>query len=144
MAKLNKLSLLLTFLLLNGVITGCNSCKSEKEKLEQEERRLMQKIQQQVKPDHWEKIKENIQQTKGNKKEIEDSITYLESILEIIAKKKKNKSITNQEDNLLVDTINGLSAGSNDNNKNLELAENFLTNSLALAQNLKKQADLKK
>lgn len=38
MVRTNKIILLLTFLLVSGVMTGCASCKSEKEKLETEKK----------------------------------------------------------------------------------------------------------
>ena len=51
----NKVLLLLTFLLLNGIIVSCDSCKSEKEKLEQEEKALMGKLKKQISSEYWEK-----------------------------------------------------------------------------------------
>ncbi len=61
--QINKVLLLLTFLLLNSFIISCD-CKGEKGKLEAEEKVLMEKLKNQLRPEVWAGFEASVKQQK--------------------------------------------------------------------------------
>jgi len=97
-----------------------------------------------VDTNEWKGIEKNIKESKGNKQKIDESIEEYTKILEAIGKSEKNELLSDKEKAMINSTKEVLADTSGDDKQILTSAKKLVTDVLALAKNLKKQAELKK